>query len=348
MPFAIAPAAPYDTLATVTQLTRVALADFVQNIQPFNQGMVSVNGQAVTWLSGNQFNANFNGVQIIINGVAYTVSMVTSPTTLNLLQNAGVQAGKTYSLVIPTGDFFADNQAYVLPTIILAWRKLQKALADKGHPRVENEVLLQNLPVVANLDPASECWINWTQFFDGTNLWTPGAPPPSGPCPTLPPDFIAPLKLKERFYVAGEGTNGVINYNRLRDMHPAPNSLKGRQKGSWNHYWDWRGDAVYFPGTIVPMDLWSRYNAFLPDIAVADGGFASTPIPIMRSAEALAYYAAGIFVAPRGSLLAPDFEAKGDAAVAQITNAFAKLQQRASYSRKAWGSRCRRRNWRMA
>jgi hypothetical protein len=195
------------------------------------------------------------------------------------------------------------------------------------------------LPVVANLDPASECWINWTNFFDGKNLWSPAAPPPSGPCPVLPTDFIAPLQLKERPSVAA----GSTNFSRLRPMHPAPNSLKGRQKGTWNRFWDWREDAIYFPGSITLMDLWSRYNAFLPDIAVAAGGFSATPIPIMRCADALAQYSAAIFVAPRGSLLAPNFEAAGDAAVDQITNTFAKLQQRASYSRRAWGARGRRR-----
>jgi hypothetical protein len=342
----LAPSAPYDTLATVTALARVALADFIQGIQPNNVGTVNTDatGYIVSWVSGSQFNANFNGVQIIVNGMPYTVAIVTSPTSLRLQQQAPPnQAGSAYSLVIPTGDFFADTQAYVLPTVNLAWRKLQKKLADKGHPRLESETVLSNLPIVANLDPVSECWVNWTQFFDGLNLWTPAAPPPGAQCPVLPPDFIAPLRLKERQYVSGEGVGGTINYNRMRDMHPAPNSLKGRQKGSRSRYWDWREDAIYFPGSIVPMDMWARYNAFLPDIVLAAGGFGATPVPIMRCAEALAQYAAAIFVTPRASLLGPNFEAAGDAAVDQITNAFAKLQQRASYSRRPWGSRGRRR-----
>jgi hypothetical protein len=336
-----APSAPYDTLATVTALVRVDLGDFIQNIQPNNSGVVNVNagGLSIMWVSGNRFTALMNGCQIIINGLPNTIAMVTSPTTANLVTQAAVAGGLNYSLVIPTGDIFADNQNYVLPTINLAWRKLQKKLADKGHPRVESEALLTNLPIVGSLDPASECWINWSNFFDGVTLWSPAT---LAGCPVLPQDFIAPLRLKERPYVSGEGANGVVNFTQLRSMHPAPNSLKGRQKGTWNRYWDWREDAIYFPGSIVPMDLWSRYNAFLPDIAVAAGGFGSTPIPIMRSAEALAHYAAALFVTPRGSLLGPNFEAAGDMAVSQITNAFAKLEQRASYSRKAWGRRFRR------
>jgi hypothetical protein len=38
-----------------------------------------------------------------------------------------------------------------------------------------------------------------------------------------------------------------------------------------------------------------------------------------------------------------EFEAAGDASLSQITNSFSKLQQRASYSRIAWGARGRNR-----
>src|SRR5579859_659931 len=125
------PSAPYDSLATVTQLVRTLLGDFTANIQPNNAGVVNTNNLLVTWVSGNQFTALMNNTQIIINGAPNTVAMVTSPTTLNLVASAGVQAGVAYTLVIPTGDFFADSQAYVVPTVNLAWRKLQKKLADK-------------------------------------------------------------------------------------------------------------------------------------------------------------------------------------------------------------------------
>jgi hypothetical protein len=36
--------------------------------------VVSTNAIAVTWVSGNQFTAQMNGVQIVINGVPYTVA----------------------------------------------------------------------------------------------------------------------------------------------------------------------------------------------------------------------------------------------------------------------------------
>jgi hypothetical protein len=332
----LAPQAPYDSLATITQMVRTLLGDYVQNIQPFNQGVVSTNAIAVTWVSGNQFSAQMNGAPIVINGVAYTVAMVTSPTTLNLVQTAGVQVNSPYTLVIPAGDFFADSQPYVLPTINLAWRRLQTKLADKGHPRLENTAILTSLPVIANLDPAVEQYINWMGFFDGVTLQTPGT---LAGCPVLPPDFISPLKLEERMSVAG-ATAQSPNLNRMLPMRPAADGLRSRAKGTYNRVFDWRQDAIYFRGATLPLDLKIRYAAFLPDIAVG-ASFAATPVPIMGAAESLANYSASIFVTPRGSSLASAFDAAGDEALLQITNMQAKLQQRASYSRQPWGSRFR-------
>jgi hypothetical protein len=340
----LVPQAPYDSLATITQMVRALLGDFIQNLQPNNTGVVNVNagGLSIAWVSGNQFTAPMNSVAIVINGVPNTIVMVTSPTTATLLNPAAVAAGVTYSLVIPTGDFFADSQAYVLPVINLAYRKVQKKLADKGHPRAENVIVLTGLPPVANLDPAIEQYMNWTSFYDGANLWTPAVPPPSGLCPVLPQDFISPLKLEERQNVSG-ATPTNPNLNVMRPMHPAGNGLFSRAKGSYNRYFDWREDAIYFNGSLFPMDVKARYAAYLIDIAVAAGGFGSTPVPILGAAESIANYAAAIFVTPRGSLLGPSFDAAGDMALSQITNANAKLQQRASYSRIAWGQRGRRR-----
>jgi hypothetical protein len=322
-------------------MVRTLLGDFIANLQPNYAGVVNVNagGLSITWVSGNQFNALMNGVAIVINGVPNTIAMVTSPTTATLLNQANVANGLAYTLSLPTGEIFNDSQAYVLPTVNLAWRKVQKKLALKGHPRVENTVILTSFPVVANLDPGVECYINWQGFFDGVTFRTPAT---LAGCPVLPQDFISPLRWWERQSVSG-ATPTNPNLNVFRPMHPAPNGLRSRSKASWNKYFDWREDAIYFAGSIVAMDVKTRYAAYLPDIAPG-ASFATTPVPILGSAESLANYSAAIFVAPRGNpLLVPGFEAAGDAAIDQITNSYSKLQQRVSYSRQGWGSRYRRR-----
>lgn len=332
----LAPTAPYDTLETVTQLTRTVLADFVQNIQPNNAGTVNTDstGYQVTWISGNQFTALFNGVTIQINGAPYPVAMVTSPTTLMLGQQAPAnQAGVAYSLVIPTGDFFADNQPYVLPTVNQAWRKLLEKLEYSSHPRLRPEIDLLYFPPAASQDLATQSWINWTNFFDGVNLWSPTDPPPAtGVCPVLPPDFVTPRRLYERQSVLPVG---ATNPNRFLPMHPVADGLPSQIKGTYDRWWDWREDALYFVGSQLLTDKRLIYNAFLADIVVAAGGFASTVIPIMRAARALSYYAAAIFVTPRGSMLAPGWEAMGDEAADQLNNREAKILQGASFRRRA-------------
>jgi hypothetical protein len=314
----LGPSAPYDTLATVTALTRTVLADYIQGIVPNPQGTVNTNGTIVTWVSGAMFTAYFSGAGISINGVSNQVDHLTGPTGLVLTSSAGIQAGVAYVATIPTGDIFADSQAYVLPTINLAWRKLQEKLDYSSHPRMRGDVDILNIPVAGSSDPATQQWINWVNFFDGVNLFT---------TPTLPQDFISPLRLYERLSGTTSG---------FQEMHPVTDGLPSRAKNTLNRLWDWREDAIYFVGATVPLDLRIQYEMFLPDLVVAGGGFGSTIIPIMRAGRALSYYTAQLFVTPRGgSLLAPDFESKGDLACDALTSRQSKLLQRGSFRRRA-------------
>ena len=321
MPFL--PQSPYDTLATVTSQVRTVLADYIQGLVPNPQGKVNTNGTSITWVSGNQFTIYFNGAPILINNINYVIGAVTSPTTATLLTTAGVQTAVAYTATIQTGEIFADNQAYVLPTINLAWRKLQKKLDYASHPRMRNEVTIFRLPVAGSTDPATYSYINWTGFNDGVN---------QSATPFLPPDFLAPMRIFERVSVAINATN-TANFS---EMSPVADGLPSTAKGTYNRVWDWREDAIYFVGATQITDLRILYQAFLPDIAMAGGSFSSTIVPLMRSTDSLAYYAAAIFVSARGgAMLAADWEMKGDEATDALTNRQAKVLQRGSYRRRA-------------
>jgi hypothetical protein len=314
--------APYDTLATVTALTRTVLGDYIANLVANPQGTCNVNAAVVTWLTGPKFSIYFNGAPFVVNGVGYTVLSISSPTSLILTQSAGVQNAIPWACAIQTGDIFADTQAYVVPTVNLGWRKLQKKLADKGHPRLEREENILAVPAVTDLDPSSQMYLDWGGCFDGTNYQT---------SPTLPADFIAPLWGKERINQVG------TNLTKFHHMNMAQDGIVPRQKGFRNYWWDWRNDAFHFSGTLQPQDFRLRFNSYLPDFSAVASAFATTLVPIMRCAESLAYYTASIFVEPRGGVTAATFEAKGDMGVDQITNVWAKLQQSVSYSRIPWG-----------
>jgi hypothetical protein len=63
-------------------------------------GVVDTDGTTVTWISGTKFHpdAGWPGMAITINGVAYTISSVTTETALELTATAGAQTGVAYSL----------------------------------------------------------------------------------------------------------------------------------------------------------------------------------------------------------------------------------------------------------
>lgn len=54
-------------------------------------GAVKTSGTAVTWISGDQFDSSNLLGPIVINGTAYTVATVNSPTSLTLTSSAGTQ-----------------------------------------------------------------------------------------------------------------------------------------------------------------------------------------------------------------------------------------------------------------
>ena len=59
-------------------------------------GTVNTSGTAVAWASGSLFLASWIGLPIVINGVAYTIASVPSPTSIVLTTSAGSQTGATY------------------------------------------------------------------------------------------------------------------------------------------------------------------------------------------------------------------------------------------------------------
>ena len=215
------------------------------------------------------------------------------------------------------GDVLSDTQPYTLPLLNLAWRKLQKKLASAGHPKLTTEANITSLPVVYTVDPAVQVSISWTGFSDGLNVTA---------TPLLPNDLIMPLRLWERM-------TGTVE--DLQPMRLATDGLPMLSQGSRMGLWEWRDDVLYMPGAIVNVDLRVRYAAALADLSILTG-----PVPILRSAEALAYYIAELFAEPRGgAAAAQSFAAKGDLAVEALTEGNAKLQQRGSFRRVPFGGR---------
>lgn len=89
------------------------------------QGTVTVSHTTVTWVSGTQFETGsvWNGKQIIINGLSYTVSSVTNSTHLVLTADVGLQARVPY---YTTGTDIAGDPSQAFPPF-------DPMIADNGY-----------------------------------------------------------------------------------------------------------------------------------------------------------------------------------------------------------------------
>lgn len=91
------------------------LADGITVTQPSfpnGVGVVSTSGTAVTWVSGDVFDASMIGSAIIINAVSYNVTAVADSHHLTIGSTAGTQSNKAYGafiLVTATTGCFLDG-----------------------------------------------------------------------------------------------------------------------------------------------------------------------------------------------------------------------------------------------
>src|ERR1700728_3918279 len=88
-----------------------------------------------------------------------------------------------------SGDILKDTQPFTQTMTNSAWLRMQQFLANLGFARLIDEEIISSLPICGSSDPASQCWIDWTGFYDGTQIWTGYA---------LPQKCSFPLKLWDR------------------------------------------------------------------------------------------------------------------------------------------------------
>ncbi len=162
-----------------------------------------------------------------------------------------------------------------------AYRKFQKYLANLGYRLlIGDNLIIPSLPVNNNPDPAAQSWLSWNGFFDGTTFHT---------SPTLPIDFYAPLKIRERI----SGQNSIFIPMRC--------SLDGLQnqyiRAVLNRQWEWRTNALYLPGATSTTDLQFRYTRYLPALPDPAYYVPNTPwyqqmLPVPGCLSAMAWYCA--------------------------------------------------------
>lgn len=217
-----------------------------------------------------------------------------------------------------------------------AYRKLQAVMAKGGSSTFEASIVIEGIPPVNSLalDPATECSLSWFGFNDGLNSTT---------TPALPSNLMTPLWMSERW----NGSNLPFPSPRRPNMTGQPDGLTKTIKVNWNRVWQWRGEVIYFPGSLQTMDFWIYYQAYLPDLVdVSTAPWFTQPVPIRRCQQALSYWSCREFCMSQSSdpQLDPDvrqqfiaavpfFEQKAMDATAELISPDKKRKQRLNYSR---------------
>ena len=214
------------------------------------------------------------------------------------------------------GDILKNSQPFTQQMANSAWRRLQEYLANFGHTRGIDEYTITGLPPVATLDPASQCWLDWTGYFDGTQIWTGFA---------LPRQFYSPLKLWERV----TGQDGYFAPMNCR-MDGLPDGPKGWRNG----FFEWRNDRLYMPGSQNSMDLRIRFAQFFPDFATqGETQWYQQPVPIARCLDAFADYICVEACDGRDDVDSQTFKDRAEKEAKLIFNRDVRLKQRSNVRR---------------
>ncbi len=230
--------------------------------------------------------------------------------------------GEITTLLPVSGKLLDNNQDSTCQSTNSAWRAMQDALADRGYAALLNEVVIAEIPVVSGLDPAIQTWLSWSGYFDGANFF---------PDIQLPEDFTHPIKIWERW----SGQNAAFldpPMEKILDGMPAGPKIASMR------FWEWRGDAIWTPGSQRVEDLRIRYVKYLADFADTDTRWYTKPIPIMRGSNALSWFLCAEVVGARGERdLAETLREKGLAALAHLFNLDVKADQRVNIQRRPHG-----------
>lgn len=228
------------------------------------------------------------------------------------------------------GEILTDVAPFTHTIVNSAWRSLQRYLDNLGLNRLINEVVVYGIPPITSVsqDPALQVWLNWQQYFDGINYYT---------APVLPPDFISPIWLKERW----SGGNSLF-----RPMTFAIDGLPTRPRQQGNVYWEWRNDCIYMLGSTMVTDLRIRYKAFLPDF-IDTGGvpWYQQKMAFVDCQEAMAEYICYVFCKARGDQGADDFLSKAEKSADLIFNRDISAKQRTNVRRRPRSGRSSSGGW---
>lgn len=226
------------------------------------------------------------------------------------------------------GRTFIDTWPPTITHLNLAIEQFKRDLENAGVTTNRSETFYTSIPVIYGAlgngqpDPSAYQYLGFSGFWNGNSLAS---------SPTLPSDLITPLEIWTRI----SGSSDV--YGKIS---PAPDGLPSIYQDYTLGEYEWRGDAIYWNGSIVQQDLRLRYEAGLTPIStsLSPSLFSTTTVGFLDGTQPLALYTAYIFLSNKQ----PGQSATGllgryNQATAKIINRFVKMKQRTAHEREGFG-----------
>lgn len=215
------------------------------------------------------------------------------------------------------GDILKNTQSFSQTMANAAWRRLRHYLANLGHTRFTDETIIQSLPTVASLDPASQCWLDWTGFYDGTQVWQNYA---------LPQNCEFVLKLWDR--VSG------FNAGWGRPLENFMDGLPATFKYPRNGIFEIRNDRIYMPGTTIPVDLRIRFAQVFPGFETqGETQWWQQKVPLVGATDALADFICVEACDGRDDIDSSTFKSRAENEANQIFNRDVRVKNRSNVRR---------------
>jgi len=265
-------------------------------------------------ITPTQGNSNFASLEVVMNLVRALVN--------------DSQAGFTGSP--GEGQVITDNSAispFTQPFLNSAIRELYRELRNVGDPALlkDNVVLTGLTPVngpqgLGAPDPSVQVYVGYNGYYDGSVI---------NPSIMLPSDVL----YVERVWERQTGTQ-----NAFTPMTQPQFGLESRPQTPRLVEWEWRNYNINMVGSTQTNDIRLRYWCALPQFFSSTLDFASTFVPIIDCADALAYKVAVKYATMLGSPGLADLKLESIEQMRQLKLAHVRRSQGIDYMRIPYGS----------
>jgi len=261
---------------------------------------------------------------------------VVYPSWAQIAQLARTYSNDTFTSLDGTigGGLVLTNDSPMMPgyintAVATVWRKL----AINGTPTmIVDNYILSGLPPVnspagqAVPNPQIQQSLSYQGFFDGL---------------VIHPEFVLPADVLAVTRVWETQTGSGLPF---RDMGEPQQGLVSANQGNRLTSWEWRQQQLNFLGCLNYSDIRVRYEQAIPLLDVAPADFPNVLVPIVDSAQAIAYLVSAMYAEGRGGDAA-GFEAKAQETIDDMITRDVRRAQSVNYSRPEYEEGCDGGGW---